>query len=185
MYTVASLASQNRATLMTLTLDEDAAPLVSQYLLPLGRLVANLDPFVVSRLAGRNHLSDVKMLAQSVRAFRNRRDVAKSLPVPALEDILQAKWVDPIASALAAYELIRRGRTQWLAEVVHNLTTYFPELPDDAALARLAGLGDAPYRPTPLFLDGLRAFTQIEQKLPLPAANLDYTSPWTAWREAK
>jgi hypothetical protein len=184
-YTVGSLASQNRATLMTLTLDEDEAPLVSQYLLPLGRLVGHLHPFIVSRLAGRNHLSDVKMLAQSVRAFRNRRDVSRSLPEFALESILNANWVDPVASALAAYELIRRGRTQRLAEVVHNLTTYFPELPDGAALTRRAGLGDVPYRPTPLFLDGLRAFEHIEQKLPLPAANLDYTSPWTAWREAR
>ena len=184
-YTVASLTSQNRATLMTLTLDEDGAPIVSQYLLPLGRLAGNLDPFIASQLAGRNHLSDVKMLAQSVRAFRNRRDISTSFPEFALENVLYAKWVDPITPALAAYELIRRGRTQSLAEVVHNLTTYFPELPDDAALARLAGLGDAPYRPTPLFLDGLRAFEHIEQKLPLPAANLDYTSPWTAWREAR
>ena len=185
-YTVASLASPNRATLITLTLDGDGAPLVSQYLLPLGRLIGNLDPFVASRIAGRNQLSDVKMLAESVRAFRNRRDLWKGLPDHILGDILYAKWIDPIASALAAYELVRRGRTGMLQEVVNNLTTYFPDLPDAAALARLAKLSpEPPFRSVPLFLDGLRAFQGIEQQLPLPASNLDYTSPWTAWRGAR
>lgn len=184
-YTIASLASPNRATLIILTLDEDGAPLVSQYLLPLGTLVGNLHPLVSSRIAGRNQLSDVKMLAETIRAFRSRRDVWKALPDHTLDEVLYMKWVDPIVSALAAYELLRRGRTEALPEVVRNLTTYFPDLPDGAALARLAKLRDDPYRPIPLFLDGLRAFADIEQELPLPAANLDYTSPWTAWRGAR
>lgn len=181
-YTIASLASPNRATLITLTLDAEGAPLISQYLLPLGNLTANLAPFVQSRVRGRNALGDVKMLAETMRAFRNRRDVWKAFPDYVLGDILYAKWIDPIASTLAAYELVRRGRTEMLPEVVGNLSKYFPDLPDTAALARLAKLSSEPFQPVPLFLDGLRAFQENEQQLPLPASNLDFTSPWTAWR---
>jgi len=184
-YTVASLASPNRATLITLTLDEEGSLIIAQYLLPLGRLTQHLDPLVSSRLAGRNHLADVKMLAQSIRAFRSRRDISKTLPTDMLNDILYAKWVDPIASTLSAYELIRRGQTEMLPQVVQNLTIYFPDFPDAMALAQLSGRQDGRYRPVPLFLDGLRAFGDIEGRLPLPAAQLDYTSPWTAWRGAR
>jgi hypothetical protein len=185
-YTVASLATPNRATLITLTLDGEGAPLVSQYLLPLGCLVRNLDPFVASRIAERNQLLDLKMLAESVRTFRNRRDLWKELPDYVIKDILYAKWIDPIASSLAAYELVRRGQTGMLQGVVNNLTRYFPDLPDATALATLGRLVPGPpYPSVPLFLDGLRAFRDIELHLPLPASNLDYTSPWTAWRGAR
>nr|WP_246395365.1 caspase family protein [Afipia massiliensis] len=183
-YTIASLSSPNRATLVTLTLDEDGAMQVSQYLLPLGHLLGHLHPFVAQRIAGRNQLADVKLLAESMRAFRKRRDVWKSVPDRVLDDILYTKWIDPIASALVAYELIRRGRTEMLPEVVGNLSTYFPDLPDIAALTRLAHMRRVPYRAVPLFLDGLQAIEGVEDKLPLPAGSLDYTSPWTAWRGA-
>src|SRR6202011_4169523 len=45
-YTVASLASPNRAMLITLTLDSEDNIRLSQYLLPLGHLVHNLPPVV-------------------------------------------------------------------------------------------------------------------------------------------
>jgi len=38
-YTFASFASPNRCALIVLTLDEDGAPRVGQYLLPLGHLL--------------------------------------------------------------------------------------------------------------------------------------------------
>jgi hypothetical protein len=183
-YTVASLASPNRAMLITLTLDSEDNIRVSQYLLPLGHLVHNLPPVVAQMLGRRNHLRDVKFLAQASRAFRKRRDLSKELPMEQLRDLLYAKWLDPIASSLAAYECIRRNRKDEMHEVIENMTAYFKDLPDTDALAKLMGR-DVP-RPEgpPLFLDGLRAFPDERSWLPLPAGNLDYTSPWTAWRAA-
>jgi hypothetical protein len=183
-YTVASLASPNRAMLITLTLDGEDTVRVSQYLLPLGHLVPNLPPVVAQKLNRRNQLRDVKFLAQASRAFRKRRDLAKELPVEQLVDLLEAKWLDPIASSLAAYECIRRDRKDQMHEVIENMTAYFPDLPDTAALAKLMGRDVARPEGPPLFLDGLRAFSPEGTWLPLPAGHLDYASPWTAWRAA-
>jgi caspase domain-containing protein len=183
-YTVASHASPNRGMLITLTVDEEGSPRVSQYLLPIGHLVQNLPEAVRTRLEYRNQLNDVRFLARASRAFRKRRDVAKEVGVAELNDLLYAKWLDPIASSLAAYELVRRGRREALPEVVSNMKTFFPDIPDTAALAKLSG--EPVNRPPgiPLFFDGLKAFPNYADWLPLPAGHLDFTSSWTAWRAA-
>jgi hypothetical protein len=183
-YTVTSLASPNRAMLITLTLDGEDTVRVSQYLLPFGHLVQNLPPAVAQTLRERNQLGDVKFLAQASRAFRKRRDLTKELPVEQLGELLYAKWLDPIASSLAAYECIRRDRQDQMQGVIENVRAYFPDLPDTAALAKLMGWDVARPEGPPLFLDGLRAFTPDRAWLPLPAGHLDYASPWTAWRAA-
>jgi hypothetical protein len=183
-YTVASLASPNRAMLITLTLDSEDNIRLSQYLLPLGHLVHNLPPVVEQMLSQRNHLRDVKFLAQASRAFRKRRDLSKELPMEQLRDLLYAKWLDPIASSLAAYEFIRRNRKDEMHGVIENMTAYFKDLPDTAALAKLMGREIARPKGPPLFVDGLRAFPRERTWLPLPAGHLDYASPWTAWRAA-
>jgi hypothetical protein len=184
-YTVASLASPNRGTLITLTLDEDGEFCVSQYVLPLGHLTNQFPEQVRESLKWRNHLNDVRFLAQASRAFRKRRNVLKEyLSGRELDDLLYAKWLDPIAASLASYELLRRGQTGPLPEVVGNMRRYFPDFPDTSALARLTG--EHALRPAgpPLFSDGLRAFPDYAEWLPLPASHLDFTSPWTAWRAA-
>ena len=56
-----------------------------------------------------------------------------------LNDLLHAKWLDPIASSLAAHEALRRGRRNDLDEVVGNMKRYFSDIPDTAALVKLAG----------------------------------------------
>jgi hypothetical protein len=183
-YTVTSFASPNRAMLITLTLDSEDNIRVSQYLLPLGHLVRNLPPVVAEILTRRNQLRDVKFLAQASRAFRKRRELSKELPMEQLSELLNSKWLDPIASSLAAYECIRRNRKDWMHEVIENMTTYFNDLPDTAALAKLMGRDVAPPQGPPLFLDGLRAFPDERSRLPLLAGRLDYASPWTAWRAA-
>jgi len=184
-YTVASLASPNRGTLITLTLDDDGEFCVSQYLLPLGHLIGQLPEEVRARLKWRNHLSDVRFLAQASGAFRKRRNVFKEqLSRRELLDLLNAKWLDPIAASLASYELLRRGETKPMAKVVGNMQRFFPDFPDTFALAKL--IGEVAPRPAcpPLFFDGLRAFPDYAEWLPLPASHLDFTSPWTAWRAA-
>jgi hypothetical protein len=183
-YTVASLASPNRAMLITLTLDSEDNIRVSQYLLPLGHLVHNLPSGVAQMLSQRDHLRDVKFLAQASRAFRKRRDLSKELSMEQLRDLLYGKWLDPIGSSLAAYECIRRDRKDEMHEVIENMTAYFDDLPDTAALAKLMGRDIARPEGPPLFLDGLRAFPDERAWLPLPSGNLDYASLWTAWRGA-
>lgn len=183
-YTLATLASPNRGMLITLTLDDGGNPRLSQYLLPLGHLVPSLPAEVRGRIENRNHLNDVRFLAQASRAFRKRRDLSKEVSFDELQALLYAKWLDPIASSLAAYELLRRGKKASIADVVSNMKRFFPDVPDTAALAKLNGERITRPHGVPLFLDGLRAFPDHKDWLPLPAGHLDFTSPWTAWRAA-
>jgi hypothetical protein len=183
-YTVASLASANRAMLITLTLDDEGNPRLCQYLLPLGHLLDNLPSEVKAQLQGRNHLSDVRFIAQASRVFRKRRDLGKQLAEKQLAELLYAKWLDPIASSLAAYERLRRGKKKEMEIVVDNMKRFFPDIPDTMALAKLSGDANAAPNGVPLFLDGLRAFPDYTAWLPLPAGHLDFASPWTAWRAA-
>ena len=120
-YTLASLASPNRAMLITLTLDDEGDPCLSQYLLPLGHLLKYLPTEVRARIEGRNHLNDVRFVAQASRAFRKRRDLTKEVPFGELEELIYASRSNPIASSLAAYELVRRGRKAFIPEVVSNM----------------------------------------------------------------
>jgi hypothetical protein len=183
-YTIVTATLPNRATLVTLTLEEDGRPRITQFVLPLGHLIKQLPPEVVEKLNWGSHMQDVRFLAQASRAFRKRRDLSKAFRSDDLMALFYAKWLDPIGSALAAYEMIRRGRAQELDIVVKNMKKYFPELPDSWALARLSGELDIGPRGVPLFLDGLRAFPGRIESLPLAAGRLDYTSTWTAWRAA-
>lgn len=183
-YTIATATMPNRATLVTVTRDDEERPKVTQYLLPLGHLVGELPAFVRDGLQGRNHLGDIQFLARASRAFRRRRDLMGAVPSVELMDLLYAKWLDPIANSLAAYEFVRRGRADQLSVVVDNMKKYFPDLPDTWALARITGDPNVQPRGVPLFLDGLRAFPGYDQRLPLPAGLLDFTSPWTAWQGA-
>jgi hypothetical protein len=183
-YSIATTSLPNRALLVTLTLEEDRSPRISQYLLPLGHLVHRLPPEVEERLRHRNHLGDVRFLAQATRAFRRRRTVATAMNEGDLVSLLYAKWLDPIGNSLAAYELIRRGHRDQIDIVIDNMKLFFRELPDTWCLARLAGDRSALPHGIPLFQDGLRAFGSIPEELPLPVNRLDFTSPWTAWRGA-
>ena len=191
-YTVATFATPNRAMLITLTVDDDGNPRLAQYLLPLGHLIESLEPEIRSMVQSRNHLSDVCFLAQASRAFRRRRDVGRELGLREdrvfgqheLDQLLYSKWLDPIASSLAAYEQLRRGRKQLLEAAIGNMKRFFRDLPDTAALAKLCGDAVAAPNGTPLFSDGLKAFPPEQFPLPLPSSQLDYTSSWTAWRAA-
>jgi hypothetical protein len=183
-YTIACIGIPNRVHFVTLTLEEDGSPRVSQFLLPLGHLMQELPPEVVMRLRGRNHLGDVRFLAQASRAFRKRRDLSSTMQSEKLVMLLYGKWLDPIGNALAAYELLRRGKKEELSDVIPNMQRFFAALPDTWSLSRLAGDIRIQPRGIPLFQDGLRAFKGLVDTLPLPASLLDYTSPWTAWRGA-
>jgi Caspase domain len=183
-YTVATLASPNRCTLITMTLDEEGNPRLGQYLLPFGHLIDQLPPQIAANIRPRNQLRDVYSIAQASRVFRKRRDIRADVPMFELMELFYAKWVDPIGSALLAYEALRRGHRAELPVVVTNMKRFFGDLPDTFCLARLAGEEVSRPSSPPLFFDGLRAFPDYPSRLPLPASHLDFTSLWTAWRAA-
>jgi hypothetical protein len=116
------------------------------------------------------------------RAFRRRRDLTEELGSDVFLDLLYGKWVDPIGAALATYECVRRNQRDLLPAVAGNMSRYFPDLPDTAAIMALAG-NPVPPRGVPLFQDGLRVL-QNEVALPFPLGLLDFASPWTSWRGA-
>ncbi len=183
-YTIASVTSPNRVTLITLTVGDDEQFRIGQYLLPIGHLKSELPEMVRQNLDGRNLLLDVQFLARGHREFRKRRDLERALPQDFWRTMLYSKWLDPICCSMACYELLRRGKKLDLFQALSNMKTYFSDLPDTAALARLAGENEVEPESPPLFADGLRAFETSANKLPLPASHLDYSSPWTAWRAA-
>src|SRR6185436_2683284 len=92
------------------------------------------------------------------------------------------KWLDPIMSLIACYELIRRGRKHEasLPIVLKNLRKYFPGLADTEAVARLAGHAWTMPAGVPIFLDGAMTMPELleEQR---GTQVLDYRAPWTMW----
>jgi hypothetical protein len=184
-FALATTTLPNRVTLVTITLDE-GEPRFSQYCLPVSHLVQHLDPIVQERLERRNILDDLRTVARAQRAFRRRRDVRKVVwGSQGSEQVLYTKWVDPIASTMIAYELLRRDDLEHLGEAVHNLVKFYPELPDTHVLARRVGVADQRYNlPVrisgfPLFIDGFgdrKAWFGDGFREP------DRTGPWTLWR---
>lgn len=185
--TVATFASPNRCTLITLIFDEQRQPRIAQYLVPLGHLMPFLDPAVRQKIEERRQmgvgpLQDIQSLAMMHRAFRRRRDLTEELGERVFLDLLYGKWVDPIGASLVTYECIRRNQRGPLKIVAANMGRYFADLPDTAAILALAGT-PGPSRGVPLFQDGLRVF-QHQVTLPFPMGLLDFASPWTSWRGA-
>jgi len=187
-YTLASFASPNRCTLIVVTTDEDGQPRVAQYLLPFSHLEQHLAVEVQTSLKYRRQertpLRDVQLLTQLYRAFRKRRNIGMEFSAKQLDDLLYAKWLEPIGASLAAYELIRRGKTTLIPTAAANMKQYFAELPDTSAIARFAGESAQQPNGVPLFLDGVRAFGSDRGWLPFDPGLLDYIGPWTAWRGA-
>ena len=70
-----------------------------------------------------------------------------------------------------------------MREVLANMRTYFPGIPDTEIIAGLLGQPKKPSNTPPLLLDGLMTLGTREG-LPLPAANLEFNGIWTMWRNA-
>lgn len=185
----------NRVTLFTLVQDNQGALAAHQYLLPLHHLQKYLDSSVRDRLGQFNNapLRVVRTMALAQSQFARRRSVHSFLTatdVQAWDQLLKHKWLDPVMSLIAAYDIIRRGQTdeerKWLKTVVKNLRKYFAGLPDAEAIAKLIGEQWTTPASPPLLLDGVLAFSEDEEQrfLPLAPHKLDYESQWTAWRGA-
>ncbi len=184
----------NRATFLTITQDRQGSLQFQQMMLPLRHLLMNLPPAVRHRVFTENPdspdsrpLRNIKFIVQAQRAFRKRQALdsgGESHRPQELNYLLYGKWLDPVMAALASYELIRRGSRQNLEEVVDNLLRYFPQFPDTVAIARIVKDKTPRRVGWPLFLDGLSAFKNFQEILPLPASKLDYRGMWTMWRGA-
>ena len=185
----------NRVTLFTLVENEEGRVVAHQYLLPLYKLQPHLEPFVRQRLGYLNNqpLRSVRMMELAQSQFARRRSVQGLLTkadVQTWDMLFHQKWLDPVMSLIAAYDLLRRGRAVemhgWLEEVIGNLRKYFHGLPDTEALAKLIGMNWRMPDAAPLMLDGVLAFSEGQEQhfLHLSPDKLDYESPWTSWHGA-
>ena len=123
-----------------------------------------------------------------VRLRHNRGgDHAGRVRLHRWNDLLYAKWIDPVTSLIVCYDIIRRGdedlRKLVRSVVLPNLTRYFSGIPDIAAVAEQVtpGSQSRPAEP-PLFTEGLFAFPEWADKLPYPSDRLDYGALWTTWK---
>src|SRR5262249_7070799 len=100
-------------------------------------------------------------------------------------DLLFGKWLDPVMALISCYELIRRGAAESqrniMREVLHNMRTYFPGIPDTEIIAMLVGEPHSPPTTTPLLMDGFMALGATDILL-LGEEGLDFDSIWTSWR---
>ncbi|SPP92802.1 hypothetical protein [Bradyrhizobium vignae] len=173
------------ATFLTMTLDANGSPVISQFVLPMHRYREYYRSFFAPPVSARNLLQGLKMSAEAQRAYRHRRDLRKVLPDAFWQDVRGAEWLDPVATALAGYELVRRGlnddRRRLLRTLAQKLLFYFPEFPDHRHLHAMSEVQVGGIRGAlPIFLDGLRVMEAHDW--PLPESYLDYGSPWMAWK---
>jgi Caspase domain len=189
--TFASWCLPNRLTLFVCSAGSRGQLLINQFILPMFHLVNNLDPRVRGLVVEYDRPLRVVRSAYLFQAsFEAKREIT-----PATQDdknvwdaLLFGKWLDPLMSLLACYEILRRGdendKHTLRGVVLPNLNQYFAGIPDIAAIAAQL---DQPYAlPTfvPLFREGLLALPELEGALPLPSDRLDFHHIWTAWRGA-
>jgi hypothetical protein len=179
----------NRVTFIAVAEEADGEVRLRQFILPVRTLFQYLDPQVREYVYDRP-LKVVKTIALAQTRFARNQTLT---PTDSQEEsdwqaLFDGKWLDPIMSLIAGYDILRTGRVQEqrgaLETVLRNLTTYFPGLPDTEIIARQIGLTTSVPRKAPLFTDGLLMLEDIEAWLPLPASRLDFSSPWTLWRGA-
>lgn len=186
--TMASYCLPNRLTFIVLATVSRGALCADQFLLPMFHLQQYLPSAVQDRI--RQHPAPLRII-HTAYTFQSQFGRQREIAPPEAEDrmtwdeLLFGKWIDPVMSLLVCYEILRRGNDQSKQAirdiVVPNLEQYFPGIPDIAAIAELVGL-DRPMPAHPsLFREGLLAFPDWEEHLPMAAAKLDFNYMWTTW----
>jgi hypothetical protein len=195
--TVSTHALSNRATFLVLTAGGDLSPIrLYQCLLPIGGLMDQLPQPVRERVQA-SPLAVTRTLVEVERLFSARQAISDA---PALRnewhDLIHVKWLDPIASLIAANDLLRRGVLNpkgplaefrgVLPEMVQNFRTYFGQIPDVEAFAKSIGLPYTVPTAAPMLADSLAAFSLEEQRKFMPFANdvRHFGTPWVAWVNA-
>jgi hypothetical protein len=189
--TIATHCLPNRVTVLIVVRAVDGRWIVRQLMPPLYTHLQYLDPMVLtsmnyleSRGFSPLRLVELSMLAQT--EFTRKRDIR--VVVTKHDELLwnilfYGKWLDPLMSLLAAYDVLRRSTApDDFATIVHNLRTYFPNIPDTEVVAKMAGLPSSIPQGTPLFLDGALAMPDFApEELSGTRQVLDYRTPWTMW----
>lgn len=190
--TFATHCLPNRATLATFAQDKEGRLTFHQSILPIRHLTKYLDPMVRGYLQG-NMLGVVRTMTLAQSQFARKRSVKEQLEKSdqnVWNDLVHHKWLDPLMALIAAYDVIRHGsrdEARSLLKIVNsNLKKHFEGMGDVEAIAKLLGSPWTPPTAPPVFLDGVMAFDEIQEKqmLPLSPDKLDYYSPWTAWQGA-
>jgi caspase domain-containing protein len=180
-----------RGTLVTLAQSPEGALQIQQFILPLRRFVNALPEGSGLWLGGSDpEMKDVsgplrlvRRCVEVQRAFARGEDLRALMTTRELESLLYFKWFEPIVALLAGYELARRGDVNDLRIAVQNLRGYFKGLPDNEALAHLAGLNPVMPSMPPIVLDGFQALNLMAGQPGLPPAEaLVFRGPWTMWR---
>ena len=190
--TFATHCLPNRATLATFAQDKEGRLTFHQFILPIRHLIKYLDPTLRGYLQA-NLLDVVRTMTLAQSQFARKRSVREQLEKTdrkVWSDLVHHKWLDPLMALIAAYDVIRHGtrdEARVLLKMVNsNLRKHFEGMGDVEAIAKLLGspwtLPTAP----PVFMDGVMAFDEIQEKqmLPLSPDKLDYYSPWTTWQRA-
>lgn len=179
---IASCTLFGHVTVVVLADDDEGRLDLRQLILPI--------PHLVGRLPG--------PLRQPTRALRfmaeAQRRLARGLPVVADDDawergkwndLVEGRWVDPILSLVAAYDLIRQGAGRHgdgalcVRAIVRALRTRHPGLPDTDVIARLVGMEAYPVAGWPLLLDGMMAVGDAARPLD---TSLVCDGLWTMFR---
>jgi hypothetical protein len=186
--TFASYCLPNRVTFFVVA-DDDGQLLVHQFLLPARHLVSKLPREVVAAVGPESTPLETMRAAYNMQRQFGRARAIKPPHVEerrAWDDLLHGKWLDPVMSLLASYEVLRRGddgiKSTLSNVIVPNLERFFPGIPDTAAIAVSLGMDRPQPSAPPLFRDGLLAFPDWEDTLPLPAGRLEFGYIWTTWR---
>src|SRR6202035_4754566 len=135
-------------------------------------------------------LPRIRYMSIAQRLFAQQAPIEGNSPEPDdryWRELLYGKWLNPLMALIACYELIRRGsvdeKSGAMQEVLKNLRTYFPGLPDTEIIAKLLGLEYRPLNSPPLLMDGTLAVSG-KDIFPLPESKLDFDGIWTTWRSA-
>ena len=175
-YTLATFTKPSFATLVTLSLDDEDAPQLAQYVLPIGHLHAHELRYAP--------LHAVLQLAQATRLFRSRRNLQNAAPQIALSQSAFGTVPNVIALTMAIYECLRRNDIPAARLLLNDLQAKCSDVPDLPALRVLCQLDqELAHVQIPLFFDGLRA-VGLKSSNQIDAARFDYGSLWTAWRGA-
>jgi hypothetical protein len=176
----------NRVTVVTVVQDPAGRLRIHQYILPASHLTKFLPARVLEHL-DLSSLNLVRTLFTVQQRFAQGREVRRVLNDRDWQHLVDQKWLDPVASLVMAYDMIRhRSLGGDVNIMMKNLRDYFGKIPDVEAIARGLGLpGSIPQGP-PLLLDGVTMFDEFAeaQFLPLEPRKIDYGMPWTVWRDA-
>jgi len=202
--TLSTHALANRATLFALSNGGGLAPIkLYQFLLPIHALMGRLPAEVQWRVESIPPLQTTRFIVKVERLFAGDRSINKvfnpdegavdAASRQQYDELIDAKWLDPVASLIAANDLLRRGvlggrpdlarYKHVLPVMVANFRRFFGEIPDVEAVAKaIAADWKLPTAP-PMLADSLTAFNLEEQKAFMPFSNdrRHFGTPWVAW----